>query len=179
MNEIADATEEEADRRGGDNDVAEGEEIDAPLPAEQRDGNDDAERAAMERHAAMPDLQRLQRIGEIVVRLVEEDVAEPPAEDDTERRPYEEIVDRFRRHETRRALGQHEAPAPADDQPGDIGEGIPADDERAELDQHRIDRRIGNGEERHRRGLSPRKRGGGGGDKVTQYATPPPRAGEC
>src|SRR6185437_9067025 len=139
IDEVRDAPEEEADRHGADDDVAEGEEVEAALPGEEQDGDDDAERAAMERHPAMPDLQDLEWMREIEIRLVEEDVAEPAAEHDADRRPGEEIVDIEGFGRDRRPPREAQAPAPAEDEPGDIGERLPADREGPQMHQHRVD----------------------------------------
>ena len=54
---------------------------------------DAAEEAAVERHAAVPQLQDLERVRGEMRRVVEQHVAEPPAEDDAERHPQDEIVE--------------------------------------------------------------------------------------
>jgi hypothetical protein len=101
----------------------------------------------VEGHAAVPDLKDLERVGEVVVRLVEEHVAEPSAEHDAERRPGQKIIDVGRLCDQRRPFGERDAIAPADDQPGDIGERVPAYREGAELDEGGVDDRVGNGKE--------------------------------
>jgi hypothetical protein len=116
-----------------------------------QDGDDHAQKAAVERHAAFPDDQDLQRMGQEVARLIEEDVAQPSAQDDTERRPQEEVVDLGRRQEQGRFLADAAHDAPSDHQARDVGERVPADGERPELDQHRIDLRIGDKERGHGR----------------------------
>ncbi len=63
---------------------------------EQRRSRDHAEQPAMERHAAMPERQDLERMVQIVARLVEQHIAEPAAQHDAEGRPDQEIVDLFR-----------------------------------------------------------------------------------
>ena len=70
-----------------------------------------------------------------------------------ERRPDQEIVDVLAGDEVGRPVGEHQAIAPADHQPDDIGERIPADRERPQRDRDRVDRRKGDDEKRHRRGL--------------------------
>ena len=52
-----------------------------------------AEQAAMERHAAVPDREDLARVLDEEVEIVEEDVAEPPAEHDAERGIDEQVVE--------------------------------------------------------------------------------------
>ena len=48
---------------------------------------------AMERHAALPDLQDLGRIVEVVGGIVDQHVAEPAADDDAEGDPDDEVVE--------------------------------------------------------------------------------------
>ena len=62
-------------------------------PAEQPDRERHADRAAVKRHPAVPEIERLDRVREIIGRIVEQHVAEPAAEHDAERRPDQEIVD--------------------------------------------------------------------------------------
>ena len=95
----------------------------------------------MERHPAMPDIERLQRVRRVIARHVEQDIAEASAEDDAERGPHQEIIDVLAADQIWRPAGQRQAIAPADQQPDNIGERVPADRERAERDRDRVDRR--------------------------------------
>src|SRR3546814_2563109 len=52
----------------------------------------------MERHAAAPDHEYLKRIGKVPVEVVEEDVAQPAAQDDAEGRPQNEVAQVLDRH---------------------------------------------------------------------------------
>ena len=63
------------------------------LTGEPDDRDDAAEEAAMERHAALPHLEDLERVLEEVRQVVEQDVADAAAEDDAERHPQDEIVE--------------------------------------------------------------------------------------
>ncbi len=58
--------------------VGDGQHGDALLAEEQQRSGDDAEEAAVERHAALPDAQDLGRVREVVRGLVEQHEAEPP-----------------------------------------------------------------------------------------------------
>ena len=86
-------------------------------------------------------------------RLVEQHIAQPAAQDDAERRPQQEVVDLVRRQDLGRLLADPAHDLPADDQARDIGQRIPADGERPELDQHRVD--VGIGQERGQLRLFP------------------------
>ena len=76
---------------GGD--VAERQHRNAALQREQHDGDDAAGEAAVERHAAVPQLQDLDRMGGEMRQIVEQHVAGAAAEDDAERHPEHEIVE--------------------------------------------------------------------------------------
>ena len=75
---------------------------------------------------------------QVVGGLVEQDVAEAPAEHDAERGPGQEIIHLHLGRDGRREPGEATHHPPADDEAHDIGERIPADGERPDLDQHRI-----------------------------------------
>ncbi len=99
----------------------------------------DPQQPAVERHAALPDLEDLQRVGREVAGLIEQDESEPGAEDHAERRPDQEIVDLTGRNQLWRTFGQPHAVAPADEQGDDVGQGVPADRQRPDLDGHRVE----------------------------------------
>ena len=52
-----------------------------------------AEEAAVEAHAALPQLEDLERMREVVARLVEQHVAQAPAEDHAEHAVEQHVVD--------------------------------------------------------------------------------------
>src|SRR5690242_420431 len=105
----------------------------------------------MEGHPAVPYVKRLDRMIDIVARLVEQDIADTAAEHDPERRPNEEIVDILSRDQMRRSAGQSEAIPPTDQQPDNVGERIPADRKGSDRNCDRIDRWKRNHEEGHER----------------------------
>src|SRR4029077_21253066 len=92
IDEVGDPAKEQTDRDRLGNDVGEREERNLACASEQQDGDRHPERAAMERHSAVPDVERLERMKDIIAGLVEEHVAEASAENDTQCRPYQEIV---------------------------------------------------------------------------------------
>jgi hypothetical protein len=103
----------------------------------------------------MPDRENGQRMVEEHVRLIEQHIADPPAEDDAERRPGEEVIDLQGRRDGGRPLRDPPHQAPAEHEAGDIGDGIPVDREGAEPDEDRIE--VGKDERLHR--LAPRWQG--------------------
>ena len=60
----------------------------------------------MERHPAVPDVERLPRRRDVVAGAVEQHVAQPPAEDDAERHPGDEIIHLLGRGDRGAALNQ-------------------------------------------------------------------------
>ncbi|MNE63417.1 hypothetical protein D3C80_1587650 [compost metagenome] len=107
----------------------------------------------MEAHPAGPQLQQLQPLAPAAAceqlgehrRLVEEGVAEAPAQDDAERDPQHQIVQlrsrdrRLARRPQPLRLGQTRGVPPAQHDPGDIGQGVPADGQGPQMDQDRIE----------------------------------------
>ena len=73
----------------------------------------------MERHAAIPDLYNVEGMGEIVAGIVEQYVAQPPADDHAERGVDNEVVDRLRRGPRRAAPVAIIGDNAADEQPAD------------------------------------------------------------
>ena len=147
--EISTRIEEEMRRIAEGTAIQHAVETAADRPAIEQAGHHHAEEAAMEGHAAVPHLHDLERVGEVEQGLVEQDIAEPPAQHDAQHRPDEEIIDLGHRHGRLLAApeprgGDQPLHVPGgEDQPDDIGHRIPAHREGAELDDHRIDVRKG------------------------------------
>jgi len=99
----------------------------------------------MERESAVPDAKELERVAEVVARLVDGGIDEPGADE----HPRDEIPDQ--RVEV--ALGHRDQPAPdpparepvADDVPDEVHHAVPADRERPDPHELRRDSRIGDG----------------------------------
>ncbi|MNQ99905.1 hypothetical protein D3C85_1156580 [compost metagenome] len=153
VDEVGDAPEQQADGRDRGDQVAQAQRIDLLAVGVEGDGDDDAQEAAVEAHAAGPQLQQLQPLAPAVAReqlsehrrLVEEGVAETPAQDDAERDPQHQVVQLRSRHRRLAGrpqplrLGQARGVPPAQHDPGDIGQGVPADGQGAEMDQNRVE----------------------------------------
>ena len=114
----------------------------------------------MKRHPAMPQVQRFDRVLQIIAGLIKQHITDAAAEHDAEGRPNQKIIDIAALDEARRPVRQDQAIAPADQQPGNIGEGIPADDKRADRDGHRINGWERDREERHLRCFAAHRRAG-------------------
>src|SRR6476661_368855 len=120
-----------------------------------------AEQSTVEGHATVPNRGNFERVGPEIARLVEQNEAEPAAEHDAERDPKQKIVG-LAYGQRRFAVPQiwprqKIAPIePAEQDAGHIGEAIPADGERPDLERNRIDDGVGDSEKRHVAPRSPR-----------------------
>ncbi len=93
VHEIGEAAEEEAEGHRRRDHVEQRQDRDASRAREQHHGEDRAEEAAVERHAAVPDRDDLDRVGEEDRQIVEQHVADAAADDDADRGPDDEVVD--------------------------------------------------------------------------------------
>src|ERR1700722_3252670 len=157
LDEIGDAHEENADRRDQADKVEHGQRRRVVAPGEQQDSNRRADQAAVESHPAFPDFEDFDRVRKIIGGVVKQHVAQAPAYDDAERAIDQEIVDAGRawaRGPPPQGIGDEDAPNqnPAEKEARDIRQPIPTNGERTQLNEDRIDRRKGQGKERHRFG---------------------------
>jgi len=110
---------------------------------EQRHRDDDAEKAAVKTHAAFPQLEDVERVGQVFQRLVEQHVAQPPAEDDAEHAVEQHVVEHV--HGPAGPRPMRDAPAPEHDdlQKGDeVHEAVPVDGDGAELQGDGVELRM-------------------------------------
>ena len=91
---------------------------------------EDAERGpdhpAVERHAAVPQLQDVDRVLEIIGEIVEQDVADAAAEDDPQRGVKDQVVGMAAGHRRAGLLDQLQQVPIADENAGEVGEAVPA-----------------------------------------------------
>ncbi len=98
----------------------------------------------MEAHAPGPDLQDLGGVREVVLRLVEEHVAQPPAEDHAEHAVQEHVVDARFGDAVGKALARAQLPEHHEGHEGDhVHEAVPAHGERAEAEDDGVELRVG------------------------------------
>jgi hypothetical protein len=90
IDEVGDPDKAKPDRNACGHDIEQAPGRNAARAGKQHHCQDRAEHAAVKRHAALPNGQNVERIGEIALQVVEQDVADAPAEDDAERRPRRE-----------------------------------------------------------------------------------------
>ena len=88
----------------------------------------------METHAAVPDFEDCERMGEEIQGLVEADIAEAAAEDDAECGPGEEIIDLFGRGGDGGLGGQAADQPPAEQQADDVGERVIMDEQEPDME---------------------------------------------
>jgi len=93
----------------------------------------------VERHAALPDREDLERMLQEVGALVEDDIAQAAAEDHPEDAVEEQVVEVIARD--RRAAGGNAARAepPERTERGEVHEAVPADRQRADREGDRIE----------------------------------------
>ena len=77
--------------------------------------------------------------GQEIARLVEQHIADAAAEHDAESSPGEEIVGLLDGGDGRGEAHQAAHDLPADDQADDVGQGVPADLQRPQVEQHRVE----------------------------------------
>ena len=150
IDEVGDTHQAEPDRHAGRHHVEQGPGGDAALEREQRHGEDDAEQAAMEGHAALPDGEDVERMRDVARQVVEQHVACAPAQHHADRRPDDEIVEVLGLHRQMairpQARGGDETfgVPPGEQDAHDIADAVPVHRQRSDLDDDRID--IGEGQ---------------------------------
>jgi hypothetical protein len=113
-------------------------------PAEDRDGDEHAQETAVEAHAPFPHPQYLERVVEVVHRLVEEHVAQAPAQDHPEHAVEQHVVHALLRdaaggRAARAILAQHDEGHEGEH----VHEPVPAHGHGAEAQQDGIELRVG------------------------------------
>ena len=97
----------------------------------------------MEAHAALPELEDLQRMREVIERLVEQHVAQPAADDHADHPVEQHVVDVARMPARQQVLARPPlAQDDEQDEADEIHEPVPADRERSELNGHGIELRV-------------------------------------
>src|SRR5690606_3443811 len=139
VDEVADTPEAEPGRHERCQEIAHLEKAAPDAPAEQPDGDDDAEQAAVERHAAFPDTKHVQRIGEQPVPGVNEAVAEPAAHDHADHRVENEVVHLCGADRGMGTRGASTGQPPAEHEPDHVHQPVPPELQRPDREDDRID----------------------------------------
>src|SRR5262245_61958881 len=156
IDEIGEAAEQQPDRCDRTGDVAQGQHRHSAYRGKAYDGGDAAEKPAMKRHAAFPDLEDLQRVRDEIRQIVEQHVAGASSKDDAERHPKDEIVevlDLQRRRPGPVSLVAYNGARiePAEKNSEDVRQRIPADREGSDGNQHGVEIRKRSDRDRHER----------------------------
>jgi hypothetical protein len=97
----------------------------------------------VERHAAVPQLQYLDRVPQILAEIVEQDVAEPAAEDDPEGGIENQVVGMAAGERRTRLLEQFQQVPVADEDAGQVSEAVPPEVEWPDVQRDRGNAQIG------------------------------------
>ena len=143
VHEIGEPSEEQAERHAAGDIIVDSKPVEAVLAGQPQDSEAGPDDAAMERHAAVPQLEDLNGVQPIIFGPVEEHIAQSPAEDDPERRVEHQVVGVAAGHRRAGAVDQLQQIPPADQDSGEVSEGIPAQAERADREDDRMDVEIG------------------------------------
>src|ERR1700678_1784322 len=92
-NEVGDSAKEDANRRDERAQVKHSQRRRFVAAAEQEDADESADQPAVKGHAAFPDFENLDRMGEIILRIVEQHIAEPAADNDPKGAVDKQVVD--------------------------------------------------------------------------------------
>src|SRR6185436_4007150 len=92
VDEVADAPCAEADCRQWRGEIEDVGDMSATSPREERHGDHDSDESAMEGHAALPDPDDVERVLADRVEAIDQDPAEPAADDHADRREENEVV---------------------------------------------------------------------------------------
>ena len=114
-----------------------------PPARKQHERDQHAEKPAVKAHSALPQREHLERMREVVKRFVEQNVAEPAAENDAKDAEEKHIVDVARMPTGKQVLpcpnlAQHDEQHEA----GEVHQPVPADGQRPDVKGNRIELRV-------------------------------------
>ena len=93
IDEVPDPPGSKPDGNGGHQEIGDLQERPGPSPSEEHHPHNHADGTAVETHAAVPDLENVQRMGHVVAELVEHYVTEPPSQDHARDAVEQQILD--------------------------------------------------------------------------------------
>ena len=137
VHEVGEAAEEQAERDAAGDIIVDPQPGELLLARQIEDAERRSDHAAVERHAAVPQLEDLDRMLEIIAGVVEQHVAQPAAEDDPERGVKYEVVGMAPGHRRAGLPDELQQVPIADEDAGEVGEAVPAQVERADRHQDR------------------------------------------
>ena len=142
VDEITHAPRGDAERHQRRHEVHQAQIIDAMAPRGEAHREHHAKQPAVERHASLPHGEDLQRMARVVPGLVEQHVAQAPAENHAEHREKQEIVELRARHGREALADAPQAEPPAGGEAEQVHEAVPAHREGPHGKSDRIDVRM-------------------------------------
>ena len=143
VDEVAHPAEEQAHRRGHHIEVGSLPEIETGAAAVEKTGHKRSQAAAMKTHAARPGGRDLQRVGQVVCRIVEEHVPQPAAEHHSDDQGQVEVVEPLPQALAAELAGLQGYQLVGGEEAEHVHQPVPADLERPQGEDHRVDGRIG------------------------------------
>ena len=143
VHEVGEAAEEQPEWHAAGDIVVDPEPWQSLLARQIEDAERGADHPAVEAHAAIPQLQNVDRMLEVEGQIVEQHIAHAPAEDDPERRIEDQVVCMAAGHRRAGLIQQLQQIPIADEDSGEIGEAVPAKLEPADLKNGRLRPRSG------------------------------------
>ena len=142
VDEVAQASRGKADRHQRRDEIHQVPPVDALAPGDEGHGREHAEKSAVERHAALPDGEDLERVIEVVTGLVEQHVAQAPAQDYAHDAAKEQVVQLFARDGRQARLDAARAEPPERAEGEQVHEPVPAHRQRADGEHDGVEVRM-------------------------------------
>ena len=162
VDEISDAARHETERHERRHEVRDREERLFLSPGKKNHHEDDAEKAAVRAHAAVPERKDFARMRKVVARLIKEAVAEPSAQHHAEDPVKEQILHVLGRDPAPGFLGAQASQAPESGEAQKIHYAVPTHGKRTERKNDgvelRMNKHVGLAVTNRRKHSSQRKR---------------------
>jgi hypothetical protein len=142
VHEVGNPAEEEAERHTAGDIIVHSEPLQFLLVAQIEDSEHRTDHSSVEGHSAVPQLEDVDRVLEVVAEVVEQNVADAAAEDDSERRVEHEVVGMAASHRASRLLDQLQQVPIADENAGQVRKAVPPQLEESEVERDRIQAEI-------------------------------------
>src|SRR5207302_10145391 len=141
VDEVAEAAGREAQRAQGCNEVGDIEPASTALSRVEPQPDQDAKKAAVKAHSALPHLQDLERLNKVLERFVKQHVAETSAQNHADNAVEQHVVDVARMPTGQQVLARaFAAEYHEEDKAEQVHETVPTDRERPDDDAGDVDR---------------------------------------
>ena len=153
VNEVADAAGCQPCRHEWGNEIHHLPKAQAAFLGKQEHGEQHAQKAAVERHAAFPHFEHIQWVGQIGAEIVKQDIADAATQNHAQHAPSQQVVQHFVGERGAAFFDAAAAEPDKQDEADNIAQGIPADGNGAEgkyvgvelwMNQHNGSRKIVN-----------------------------------